>query len=219
MNRKKMILLTSLIIFTPMIIGLIFWNKLPEELPIHFNSAGEVDNYGSKVFVVFFLPLFLLACHLLSGFVSLADPKKQNISDKIFLLVLMIIPFTAIFACILTYSAAFGIDLSINMLGYLFLGTVFIIIGNYLPKSRQNYTIGIKIPWTLSDTENWNKTHRFAGILWMLCGIILLVNAFFDIVWIVPLTIVAAALLPTAYSYFLFIHKKDSTNSDNEKEV
>lgn len=207
MNRKKMIFLTSLIIFVPMIVGLLFWNRLPEELPIHFNSAGEIDNYGSKAFVVFFFPLFLLACHLISGFVSLADPKKQNISDKMFLLVLMIIPFTAIFICIVTYSAALGIKFSMNMLGNLFLGIVFIIVGNYLPKSRQNYTVGIKLPWTLNDTENWNKTHRFGGIVWLLCGILFLINAFLDIIWIIPFIIAAAVLLPSIYSFILYKQK------------
>jgi len=45
MNRKKMIFLTSLLVLIPMIIGLILWNKLPDEIPVHFNSAGEADNY------------------------------------------------------------------------------------------------------------------------------------------------------------------------------
>ena len=79
MNRKKMIFLTSLLIFIPTIVGLILWNKLPEELPIHFNAAGEVDRMESKSVVVFLFPLFLLAIHFLGGFVTLSDPKKQNI--------------------------------------------------------------------------------------------------------------------------------------------
>lgn len=207
MKRKTMIFLTSMIIFVPMIVGLIFWNQLPEELPIHFNSAGVADNWGSKSFVVFLLPLFLLIMHLLCAFITLHDPKKQNISDKMFLLVLLIIPFTAIVGCIVMYSGALGFDISINMLMHLFLGIVFIIVGNYLPKSRQNYTIGIKLPWTLNDTENWNKTHRFAGILWMLCGVVSLVNAFLDIPAIVLILIIVAVLLPTIYSFILYKQK------------
>ena len=207
MNRKKMILLTSLLIFIPMLIGLLLWNKLPEELPIHFNSAGEIDNWESKEFVIFIIPLFLWAMHLLAGFISLADPKKQNISDKMFLLVLFIVPSVAIFMCVIIYSAAFGINVSATMLGYLFLGLVFIILGNYMPKSRQNYSIGIKLPWTLTDTENWNKTHRLGGIVWLLCGIVLLLNIFLNIVWLVPVCIFTAVLLPTVYSFLLYKQK------------
>lgn len=219
MNRKKMILLTSLITFVPMIAGLLLWNQLPEEIAVHFNAQGVADNWESKAFVVFFMPLFLFVVHLITGFITLHDPKKQNISDKMFLLVLFIIPFTALILCIVTYSDALGFNLSMNMLGNLFLGIVFIIVGNYLPKSRQNYTIGIKLPWTLSDADNWNKTHRLAGRLWIVCGLILLVNAFLDIT-VVPIVIIfTAVLLPTVYSFVLYKRLKASANSDTGKEV
>lgn len=207
MNRKKMIFLTSLLVLIPMLAGLLLWNKLPEELPVHFNTAGEIDDWESKEFVIFFIPLFLWAMHLLAGFISLADPKKQNISDKMFLLVLFIVPSVAIFMCVTIYSAAFGINVSATMLGNLFLGLVFIILGNYMPKSRQNYSIGIKLPWTLNDTENWNKTHRLGGIVWLLCGIVLLLNIFLNIVWLVPVCIFTAVLLPTVYSFLLYKQK------------
>ena len=60
-------------------------------------------------------------------------------------------------------------------------GIVFVVSGNYLPKSRQNYTIGIKLPWTLADVDNWNKTHRLAGALWIAAGIFVLVRPFLPI--------------------------------------
>ena len=218
MNRKKMIMLTSLLILIPMIVGLVLWNKLPEEMPTHFNSSGEADSYNSKAFAVFFIPLLLWAMHLLTGFVTLADPKKQNISDKVFLLVLFIVPAVSIFGTLVMYTGALGLPISINMVGNLFLGIIFLVIGNYMPKSRQNYTIGIKVPWTLNDTENWNKTHRFAGIIWIICGIMLLINAFFDIIWIVPASIAVAALLPTAYSFLLYLRKAGNIRQGNAKE-
>lgn len=208
MNRKKMILLTSLLTLLPMLLGLLLWNRLPEEMPIHFNSHGEVDDWGSKAFVVFFLPLFLFVMHLITGFITLHDPKKQNIGDKIFLLILFIIPSVAVLECVLTYGSAFGIAFSPNMLGNLFLGIIFTIVGNYLPKSRQNYTVGIKLPWTLNDAENWNKTHRFAGILWTLCGILLLINTFVNLTYLPIGILLCAALLPCVYSFVLYTRKQ-----------
>ncbi len=213
MNRKKAILLTSLLVLIPMIVGLVLWNRLPEEIPVHFNSAGEPDNYESKAFAVFFIPLFLWAMHLLTGFITLADPKKQNISDKVFLLILYICPAAGIFGTVAMYIGALNLPISVNMIGNLFVGIVFIVVGNYMPKTRQNYTIGIKIPWALNDAENWNKTHRFAGVIWLICGVVLVINAFLDIIWIVPASIAAAALLPTAYSFLLFMKK----NKNEEK--
>lgn len=218
MNRKKMIFLTSLLIFIPMIVGLLLWNRLPEEIPVHFNSAGKPDNYNSKAFAVFFIPLFLWAMHLLAGFVTLADPKKQNISDKVFLLVLFIVPSAAIFGTLVMYTGALGLSLSINMLGNMFLGIVFLVVGNYMPKTRQNYTIGIKIPWALNDVGNWNKTHHFAGVVWIICGVVLIINAFLDIIWIVPASIAVAALLPTAYSFLLYLHETKHTEQANNND-
>ncbi len=220
MNRKKAILLTSLLNFIPIIVGLILWAKLPEEIPVHFNSAGEPDNYESKAFAVFFLPMFLWAMHLLSGFITLADPKKQNISDKIFLLILYICPAAGLFGAIVMYTGALSIPVSVNMIGNLFVGIIFILVGNYMPKTHQNYTIGIKIPWALNDTDNWNKTHRFAGIVWIICGVILVINAFIDIIWIVPACIAAAALVPTVYSYILYLRQsgKEQPEQDSSKE-
>jgi len=220
MNRKKAILLTSLLNFVPIIVGLILWAKLPEEIPVHFNSAGNPDNYESKAFAVFFLPLFLWAVHLLTGFITLADPKKQNISDKVFLLMLYICPSAGLFGAIVMYTEALNLPVSVNMIGNLFVGIVFILVGNYMPKTRQNYTIGIKIPWALNDVENWNKTHRFAGIVWIICGVVLVINAFLDIIWIVPAVIAAAALLPTAYSFLLYVRKSKTEENvqDNNGE-
>jgi len=218
MNRKKMIFLTSLLVLIPMIVGLILWNRLPEEIPVHFNSSGEPDNYASKAFAVFFIPLFLWGVHLLMGFITLADPKKQNISDKVFMLMLYISPAAGIFGALVMYTGALNLPVSVNLVGNLFLGIVFLLVGNYMPKTRQNYTIGIKIPWALNDTENWNKTHRFAGIVWIICGAVLIINAFLDIIWIVPVSIAIAALLPTAYSFLLYVRKSKITANDNNTE-
>ena len=217
MNRKKTIFLTSIFVFIPMIVGLILWNKLPEQIPVHFNAAGNADQYGPKAFVVLGIPLLLWVLHLLSGFLILADPKRQNINDKVFLLILYTVPGVGIFSSVLMYPTALNIPVSVNMIGSLFVGIVFLFVGNYLPKSKQNYTVGIKLPWTLNDTENWNKTHRFAGVLWTLCGVALLISAFLEFILLAPILIAVAILLPTAYS-FLFYIKKNRNNSENNAE-
>ena len=218
MNRKKAILLTSLLTFIPMITGLLLWDKLPKEIPVHFNAVGEPDNYASKAFAVFFIPLVLWVTHLLTGFITLADPKKQNISDKVFLLILYICPAASLFGSVVMYTGALNPPVSVNMVGNLFVGIIFIVVGNYMPKTHQNYTVGIKIPWALNDTENWNKTHRFAGVVWIVCGAVLIINAFLDMLWIVPVSIAVAVLLPTVYSFLLYAHKNKTTIHDKDAE-
>ena len=103
-----------------------------------------------------------------------------------------------------------------GMFAYIIMGIVFVSIGNYLPKCKQNYTAGIKIPWTLNSTENWNRTHRLAGWLYILCGIAFFANVFFQwtgMIWIV----LAVAVVPMVYSFILY--KKgiwERENKDNQ---
>ena len=85
-------------------------------------------------------------------------------------------------------------------------GLVLAIVGNYLPKCKQNYTIGIKIPWTLNSEENWNRTHRFAGRLWVVCGLVLMFSGFFGGFWIFLGVVLLMVLAPFLYSYVL--HRK-----------
>ena len=86
------------------------------------------------------------------------------------------------------------------------IGLIFTIIGNYLPKCKQNYTVGIKIPWTLNSEENWNKTHRFAGWLWTFCGVLIMLTGFFGSFWIFLPIVLLMVIAPCAYSYIL--HRK-----------
>ena len=86
-----------------------------------------------------------------------------------------------------------------------FMGLLFILIGNYLPKTKQSYTMGIRLPWTLSSEENWNRTHRLAGFLWVLCGVLFIVMSFIG--WSLPLFLILLAvmiLVPLIYSYLLY---------------
>jgi len=83
-------------------------------------------------------------------------------------------------------------------------GLTLAIIGNYLPKCKQNYTIGIKIPWTLNSEENWNRTHRFAGRLWMVCGLAIMLTGFIGGFWVFLPIVLLMVLVPFLYSYILY---------------
>lgn len=76
------------------------------------------------------------------------------------------------------YGASLGYSMMSGILAQIFMGAVMIVIGNYLPKTRRNYIIGIRLPWTLENDENWSKTHLLAGKIWVLGGLLLFLNAF-----------------------------------------
>ena len=209
-NKKKLII-TSIIILVPIIIGLILWNKLPDKLPTHWNSAGEIDGWSSKAFAVLGLPGFLFAVHWVCVLASSADPKKQNIEGKVLNIVLWICPIISVLGAVLMYGVALGMEFRVEKIIPLLVGVVFIVIGNYLPKCNQSYTMGIKLPWTLNDEENWNRTHRLGGKLWVACGVVIILSMFLPNKFMVAifLSVVAVAVfVPTVYSYLIFREKE-----------
>ena len=202
----KILLITSILILLPILAGLLLWNQLPEQIPSHWNAAGEIDGWASKPFTVFGFPLILLAAQWLCVIGTGADPKKANHPEKILHLVLWIIPVISVLLHAVTYAVALGSEVRMEMVMPVFVGLVLTIVGNYLPKCKQNYTIGIKIPWTLNSEENWNRTHRFAGRLWVVCGLVLMLTGFFGGFWIFFGVVLLMVLAPVAYSYLL--HRK-----------
>lgn len=200
----KILVVTSIITLLPIIAGLLLWKQLPEQMPTHWNASGEVDGLSSKLFAVVGLPMIMLAAQWLCLLGTLADPKKANHSAKVLHLVLWIIPVLSVVLQTATYAAALGKEVQMEVIIPVLVGLVLAIIGNYLPKCKQNYTIGIKLPWTLNSEENWNRTHRFAGRLWLICGIVIMLSGFFGGVWILLPTMLLMVLIPCIYSYMLY---------------
>ena len=209
-NKKKLII-TSIVILVPIIAGMILWNELPNKIPTHWNAAGEVDGWSSKAFAVFGLPGFLFAVHWVCLLGSSADPKKQNIEGKVLNIVLWICPVISVLGAVLMYGTALGMEFRVEKIIPSLVGVVFIVIGNYLPKCKQSYTMGIKLPWTLNDEENWNRTHRLGGKLWVVCGLVVILSMFLPNKFMVAifLSVVAVSVfVPTVYSYLLFREKE-----------
>ncbi|MGN0298502.1 MAG: SdpI family protein [Lachnospiraceae bacterium] len=211
-RNKTWLMITSLIILIPIAFGIYFWNELPETMATHFDSANEPNGYSSKFFAVFGLPLFLLAVHLLCAVVTANDPRRQNVSDKIYRMILLICPASSLLCggAIYTYALTDGVNFGIDMIMVinLFMAVIFLVVGNYLPKTRQNYTIGIKLPWTFYDVENWNRTHRMAGWVWMAVGVIFVFNAFVKSQVLMLAGICIAVFVPTLYSFLLYWREK-----------
>ena len=202
----KILLITSLVILLPMIAGVVLWNQLPQKIPSHWNAVGEVDGWSSKPFAVFGLPLMMLGFHWICVVATCADPKKKNYADKLLHLVFWLIPVITIVLNIIVYLTALGMGVRTEVIMPIVLGLLFVIVGNYLPKCKQNYTIGIKIPWTLDSEENWNKTHRLAGWTWTFGGLAMIATAFFGGFWALMGIALVMSLVPVVYSYIL--HRK-----------
>ncbi len=191
--NKKTLIITSIVTMLPVLIGIICWNRLPDVMATHFGFNNEANGFSSKAFAVFGLPLILLAVLWVGAFVTAHDPKRQNISPKMFSLMLWIAPVISLVAAATIYPVNLGYELDIAFFSELLLGLMFIIIGNYLPKARQNYTIGINL----------------AGYLWMICGILMILislTRFVPAEWLVGIFLIMV-LVPCIYSFWLHAEK------------
>ncbi|MEE0928488.1 MAG: SdpI family protein [Acutalibacteraceae bacterium] len=223
-KHLKVLIITSIIILLPAVAGLILWNKLPEVLPTHWGFSDDANGYSGKVFGVLGMPLILLAVQWLLAFLSGFDRKSHEQNPKAYRVVFWIIPAISLIMGIITYFIALDVKFKFSMFFSLLFGLMFIGIGNYLPKVRRNFTMGIKIKPLLESEANWNATHRMAGKLWVVCGIVMLLTAFLPEIWFaaVMITVVLVAIIvPVIYAYrFRATHPEDAVNTiDISKEV
>lgn len=113
-------------------------------------------------------------------------------------------PLIMLVVYVITVMVGLGREIRVSLVIPLFLGILIIAIGNYLPKIKRNYTMGIKLPWTLNSDENWRRTHRLGGICFIIVGFSLILSVFLksEIVFLVPLFL--GAIIPAIYSYYLY---------------
>ena len=204
-NIKKLIISSAIILF-PIIVGWILWNKLPQRIPIHWNLEGAADGYGSKTFAVFGIPAFLLFVHWLCAFGTCFDKKNKDQHQKAINIVFWICPVVSLYVSTMVYLFSFGFNISIPSLSFSLLGITFIIIGNLLPKIKPNRTLGIKLPWTLKSEENWNRTHRLAGWVWVFGGIAIVLSGLLELFWGMIAVLVVMLLVPVIYSIVLYMN-------------
>ena len=206
---KKTLTLTTIITLLPILVGLIYWNQLPEKMATHFDMEGTPNGWSSKWFAVIGLPAILVVVNALCTVLTETDPRRHKYPEKMMKLVYWICPVVSWFCAGITISYGLGNEfVAMPKMASLFLGILFVIIGNYLPKVKQNYYMGIKLPWTYSDEENWNRTHRMAGKLWVAGGIVLLLNFFLGIRGLEIAVLIIMVVVPTVYSW-AFSRKKD----------
>lgn len=206
-KNKKQLIISSIIILLPIVAGLLLWNYLPERIVTHWNANGEPDGFSGRAFAIFVVPVLLFIMHWVCILITARDPRNKDQSPKVFNMVLWIMPITSLITEGTTYAIALGNTIGIDIMVRILLGLMFIVLGNYMPKCKQNHTIGVKVTWALRNEENWNKTHRFTGRIWVLGGVIVLVTMFIPMetyLWAFLIICFALSLAPIFYSYLYY---------------
>lgn len=218
-NDKRNLLLSTVLCLLPIALYLAVYDSLPEQMAMQWSVEGTANWYAPKAAAVFGLPAVLTVIHLINVFVRHADPKRENTSKVLRAMLYWLVPVLSIAVSI--YSILLNTGLSVSTtLPLLLIGVLIIVFGNYMPKNKQNYIIGIRIPWTLSDADNWNKTHRVAAPLWIIGGIVLIIGTFIvpaNFAWLAMFLAVLVLIIgiPVTYSYRLY-KAKSEVNEGND---
>ena len=213
MDKQR--ILALLIILLSFIVAFWLYPILPYPMPSHWNIKGEVDGYMPKLFALFLIPVISLFCFALFVKLPDLDPKKQNIESfkkyyDTFILVFILF-FFYLYALMILYSLNPVFNMGFMLIpAFAFL---FFYVGILCEHAKQNWFIGIRTPWTLSNETVWNKTNRLGGKIFILVGILLIVcivlpPAIFWGLFIVGIAI--TVIVPMVYSFVLYkkIEKK-----------
>jgi uncharacterized membrane protein len=205
--------LPMLMVLAAIVLSYFFYARFPDQVPTHWNWAGEPDAYSSKEFGAFFFPALVAGIYLLFLALPYLDPKKERYADfrKVYHVFKNVFVAFMLAIYVIAGLSGLGYDVAVGKIIPLMVGGLFILIGNYFGKIRFNWFVGIKTPWTLSSEEVWNKTHRLGGKLFMLAGLMValtpwLPRAFGLAVFLAA--IVIAAPVPMVYSYVLYAKVK-----------
>jgi uncharacterized membrane protein len=189
-------------------IGIATWPYLPEQMPTHWNAAGEVDGYSSRAFGAFFFPAMMAGLGLLLWFLPRIDPLKKNIQKFRAEYEVFIAVFEVFFLMmyVVTILTALGVDVSMNVAVSLGTGVLFIAVAWMIGRAKRNFFIGIRTPWTLMSDEVWARTHALGSKLFYAAGVIAMLGAIFPdyAIWFILVPSLVAALGTYVYSYVIY---------------
>lgn len=197
LKNKKALILTSLLILLPIPVGMVLQKLYP----------GTMVGAGQILWPVLALLVGQWVCVLATA----KDPGNRERNRKPLGMVLWIIPILSNLMSADFFAVMLGAESSPFGWMYGGIGLIFAVVGNYMPKTKMNSTLGIKISTAYSSEENWNATHRFAGKLWFWGGIVMLFGVFLPenvaaVLMFGEITVMVA--LPIWYSYRFYRREK-----------
>ena len=205
--------LPIILLISAFVASFYFYANFPERVPTHWNFKGQVDGWSSAAFAAFFFPVLNLGMYLLFLVIPYIDPKKERYEEfkhvfhifKNFLIAFM----TVIY--FLTGLNGMGYNLPINVFVPIMVGILFILMGNYMGKLKSNWFMGARNPWTLSSEEVWNKTNRITGKIFILSGLLMILEGFLPdnvklsfFIFIIALMVI----VPNLYSFIIYNRTK-----------
>lgn len=188
---------------------------LPERIPVHWGLSGDVDGWTAKWPGAFMAPALALGIWLLLQVLPKVDPRRRNyerFQETYWVLVNVIIGFIGL-VHVLSLGTALGWPIAVPRVILVLVGLLFVALGNYLPRLRPNWWMGIRTPWTLENDRVWRDTHRLGGKTFVVAGFMMMIAAFLPPALALAAMVGAMLLgagVPLVYSYVLWRREQRS---------
>ncbi len=221
LKRKREIIPIGLIVLM-LAIGAYFYPVMPDRMPIHWNAAGQIDNYGSKMTALFIIPIIVLVVYIFLSAIPALEVHRENISGfrhfygiKVSIVLFMFALYAA------TITQALGYTFDMGRLTIVLVAILFYYIGYAIRDVKKNYFIGIRTPWTLSSEKVWAETHRAGSFFFRLMALVMLAGFFFDgyRIYFVLVPVIALLLFSLLYSFYLFKQEQKGKKKKKGKNV
>ena len=183
MKKNKLFWILTVVCVLNFAAHLYFYPSLPDIVPTHWGASGQVNGWGPKstILILAALPFAML---IMFEVIRKVDPKHQNFErfGKVWnIFITLMVLLTAGMTWLTELTVFDVLPQSSNIVSLLVcggIGLMFIILGNFMPNIKQNYTFGCRTPWALNDEHNWQRTQRMGGITFVVMGITLIAVAF-----------------------------------------
>lgn len=200
---SKLTVITTILTLLPIILGAALYNKLPDTVVTHWGFNNEPNGWSPKWMACFGIPLIMAAINFVLSVVTDKEDTAVRTSKTVMSIVRWTVPVLSMLLVPMMLFSALGVPFDVEKIASAIVGLLLIVIGNYLPKCRRNKYVGIRLPWTLESDENWDKTHRLGGYVWMLGGLIMAIAPWIGKPQITLIVLLVIILIPTVYSFIL----------------
>lgn len=205
-----MVLVSVAVVGAMLLVSALAWLQLPAgaQVPIHWGTDGQPDDWADKTLGLFLLPAVAVGVAALLAFIPRFEPRRTNLarSSKAYGATWIGVMLLLGGLHALAVAVALGAELDLTRIVFVGTGVLFVVIGNYLPKVRPNYMMGIRTPWTLTSDLAWTRTHRLGGRVFVIEGIAIAILGLIGIdgmtlVWVMLGAIGILLVVTFAYSY------------------
>ena len=192
------------------IVSVVAYPFLPELVPSHWNVQGEIDGMMGRLPTVLLLPAIIVVMVVLRDWLPKLDPRRENYAEfqGTYQLIINALVLFLLVLHVAILAVGLGVKVDVSTFVQVGIGLLLMVIGNELSRVQPNYFVGIRTPWTLTDPENWRRTHRMGGRVMVISGAAIalagvLLPSFFAFV-VTMLSVLAMVGGTIGYSYYVW---------------